>query len=141
MRNVTPKDKQKKSESSEQAPDNGVTIKPTSSKESGLAMLAHLLTTLGWFGLPAVNLIAPAAVWIFSRRKYPFAEDQAKESLNFQITMSVALLVSYALVSIGIGAIGLMILPFVNLTLVFIASIKSNKGVAYRYPWTIRLIS
>ena len=104
-------------------------------------MLAHLLTTLGWFGLPAVNLIAPAAVWIFSKGKHPFAVDQAKESLNFQITMSVALLVSYALLSIGIGAIGLVILPFVNLTLVFIASIKSNKGVAYRYPWTVRLIS
>lgn len=105
-------------------------------------MLAHLLTTLSWFGLPLVNLVAPLVIWAACRNKHPFAVDQAKESLNFQLTMTVAILISTALVPVaGIGAIPLMVLPFVNLGLVFVASIKSNKGTAYRYPWTIRLIS
>ena len=76
----------------------------------------------------------------------PFVNDQAKEALNFNITVSAIFLVLWILtvVTLFIGA--LLTFPLMGvvgiaaLVLIVIASMKANEGVAYRYPFTIRLI-
>jgi uncharacterized Tic20 family protein len=71
----------------------------------------------------------------------PFVADQAKEALNFQIAVSIALWVSVAL--IWVFCIGVVLLPMVGIgSIVFsiLAAIEANKGVYYRYPYTLRLV-
>ena len=81
-------------------------------------------------------------IWLLKKETMPFVDDQAKEALNFQIAVTIALLVS-----IAIGAatcVGFLLVPVVGIgSLVFaiIAAMEANKGVAYRYPYTIRLIN
>ena len=76
----------------------------------------------------------------------PFVNDQAKEALNFAITLSIIgfALLMVTILSLGIGALlTIPLLLFVGLgalVLVIIAAVKSNEGVAYRYPLTIRLV-
>ena len=46
-----------------------------------------------WVGLPFVG---PLIVWLIKKDQSPFVDDQAKEALNFQITVSIAFVVSRA---------------------------------------------
>src|SRR3546814_10003434 len=75
----------------------------------------------------------------------PFVDDQGKEALNFNITVGIAffVLVLLAVLTLGIGlviAIPLwIIIGIAWLVFTIIAAIKANAGVAYRYPFTLRL--
>ena len=71
----------------------------------------------------------------------PFAADQAKESLNFQITVWLLGLVFAVLALVLIGFVFLWILGLVNVVLVIIAAIQVRDGKAYRYPFCLRLVT
>ena len=76
----------------------------------------------------------------------PFVADQAKEALNFAITVSLACLALLVLtvLTLGIGALvtvpAFAIIGITAFVLVIIAAIKANEGVAYRYPFALRLV-
>jgi uncharacterized Tic20 family protein len=107
-----------------------------SSDDKNLAMLAHLLSILAWF-------IAPLIIWLLNKDKpeKEFVSDQAKEALNFQITIFIATFVSSLLTIIFIGFFLLLILLFVNVIFCIVAGIAASKGTKYRYPITLRLLS
>ena len=54
--------------------------------DRNMATLAHVLSIFTWF-------VGPLVIWLVKKDTSPFAADQAKESLNFQITC----LIGYAL--------------------------------------------
>jgi hypothetical protein len=76
----------------------------------------------------------------------PFVDDQGKQSLNFQITMTlIALgLGLLAVVTCGVGAVvavpGIIVLSIFDIVMIILATIKANDGIAYRYPLTIQFI-
>ena len=122
-----------------------------SAQERQWAMFAHLsvllggIVTAGW----AANIgffIGPLAIWLLKRDTMPFVADQAKEALNFAITVSLAslALLMFTLLTLGIGSLLTIplfaIIGIVALVLVVIAAIKANEGVAYRYPFALRLV-
>ncbi|MEL1263873.1 DUF4870 domain-containing protein [Pseudoxanthomonas putridarboris] len=116
-------------------------------EEKQWAMFAHLsaLTALFTGGLGAV--IGPLIVWLVKKDTLPFADDQGKEALNFNITVLIAVVALtivgtiLLIVLIGFlfylaaGAIGIAWLVFT-----IIAAIKASNGEAYRYPLTLRLV-
>lgn len=101
-------------------------------------MIAHLSALIG-FVVPFGNLIGPLVVWQLKKEK-PFVADQGKEALNFQITVSIAVLVCLLLTLVFIGLLLLPVVGIGALVLAVVAGIKANNGEAYRYPFTIRLI-
>ncbi len=104
------------------------------------ALFAHLSSFLGWIGLPLANIIAPLVIWQIKKDEMPFAASQAKECLNFQITMTLFSIISAILCLIFIGIIGLIAIVIIDIVFTIIAAIKANDGIAYRYPFTMRLI-
>ena len=102
-----------------------------------------------WIGILLTGfgaIIGPLVVWQIKKNEMPFVDDQGKEALNFNITVLI-LCVGLWIVTIITFGIGLLVtIPAFLLTclgwLVFtiIAGIKANEGVAYRYPFSIRLI-
>jgi uncharacterized Tic20 family protein len=102
------------------------------------AMFAHLSALVG-FLIPFGNLIGPLVIWQV-KKEMPFVEDQGKEALNFQITVTIAGVVAAILMLVLIGIILLPIIAIVALVLTIIAAIRANSGEAYRYPFTLRLI-
>lgn len=113
-------------------------------------MFAHLSALLGglitgWAGGIGCFL-GPLVIWLLKRETMPFVDDQAKEALNFNITLAGLFLVLFLLgfLTLGIGfiiAIPIMLIVGVTaLVFIVIAAIKSNEGVAYRYPIALRLI-
>jgi uncharacterized protein len=122
-----------------------------SDEEKKWALFAHLsilvggLVTFGWaasFG----SFIGPLIIWLIQKDKMPFVADQAKEALNFGITLTLAcfVLLMLTIFSLGIGALitipAFMAIGIAALVLVIIAAIKANEGVAYRYPVALRLV-
>ncbi|MBE2216400.1 MAG: DUF4870 domain-containing protein [Opitutaceae bacterium] len=98
-----------------------------------MAMLAHLLAI--FFGF-----IPPLIIWLVKKQDSPFIEDQAKEALNFQITVAIAFFISIILIFVVIGGLLMPVIGIVNLIFCIIAALKANDGVAYRYPFALRLI-
>ncbi len=112
-----------------------------SKDERTWGMLAHLSALLGYLILPFGNIIAPLVVWLVKKDQSQFVGDQAKESLNFQISCTIYMVV--ALISLML-LVGFILVPLVyafGLILTLIGTVKANNGEAYRFPFTIRLIN
>ncbi|MEX2150209.1 MAG: DUF4870 domain-containing protein [Steroidobacteraceae bacterium] len=121
-----------------------------SADERQWAMFAHLSTLAGglltgWFyGIGF--FIGPLIIWSIKKDTMPFVGDQAKEALNFAITVSGAsfILLLLTFMTLGIGALVtfplMMVIGIAALVFVIIAAVKSNEGKAYRYPVSLRLV-
>ena len=110
-----------------------------SKDERTWAMLCHFSAFAGLI-FPFGNFLAPLIIWLIKKEELPFVEDQGKEVLNFQISMTIYLLISGMLCIILIGIpiiIGLVIYCFI---ITIIAAISANDGKSYRYPINLRLI-
>ncbi len=103
------------------------------------AMLCHLSALAGYV-IPLGNIFGPLIVWIMKRDEFPLVEDQGKESLNFQISLFIYVIVAAILIIVLIGIPILIALALFDLVMVIIAGIKANEGVKYRYPVTIRFL-
>lgn len=102
---------------------------PPSKSESDdrlMAMLAHLSVLVG------LTILGPIILMVI-KKESPFIQDQCKEALNFQLSM---LILSFA--TCGIGVIVCVPMLFI---FGIIAGLEANKGVAYRYPFTFRMIT
>jgi uncharacterized Tic20 family protein len=103
--------------------------------------LCHLTALCGLIGVPFGHLLGPLVVWLVKRNDYPFVDEQGKESLNFQISMTIYALVAALLILVAVGIPILIAIAVLDVVFVIIASVKSNRGEHYRYPLTIRLIN
>lgn len=104
-----------------------------SQDDKTMALLAHL-------GGIFFGFIPSLVIWLIKKDNSAFIEDQAKEALNFQITIMIAAVVSWILMFALIGFILLPIVMLLNLVLCIVAGIKANSGESYRYPFALRLI-
>ncbi|MHA6491610.1 DUF4870 domain-containing protein [Pseudomonas borbori] len=103
------------------------------------AMFCHFAAFLGLI-FPFGNLLGPLIVWQIKKDFDPFVNDQGKEALNFQITVSLAAIVCFLLMIVVIGFPLLMLVGIAALVLTIIAGIKANEGQSYRYPFTWRAL-
>lgn len=103
------------------------------------AMLCHL-SALAGFVIPLGNILGPLVIWLIKKDEYPLVDDQGKEALNFQISMTIYYIVSIILIIVLIGFVLLIGLALFSLVVTIIAMVKANEGVAYRYPMCIRFI-
>lgn len=109
------------------------------SQERMWAMFCHL-SALAVFVFPFGNIIGPLVVWLIKKEESPVVEDQGKEALNFQISMTIYLIISAFLVILIIGIFLLIALGILFFIMVIIASIKANSGERFRYPLTLRIV-
>jgi len=122
-------------------------IDPTNASPSGIsaderqwAMFAHLSALSGLI-IPFGNVLGPLIIWLMKKETMPFVDEQAKEALNFQITVALALVVSAILIVVVIGFLLMLVVGVAALILTIMAGIKANEGISYRYPFTLRLIN
>ena len=101
-----------------------------------IALITHLSGIIASF-------IVPLIIWLINKDKPEKAwiTGQAKEALNFQITIVIAWFVAMVLSFIGIGLLLMPVIWIVNLVFCILAGVAANKGENYRYPVSIRLIN
>jgi hypothetical protein len=103
-------------------------------------MFCHL-SGLAGFIVPFGNIIGPLIIHSLKKDEYPFVADQGKESINFQISFTIYILISFVSVIFIVGILFLLIIPLIALILTVIASVRANEGEYYRYPLTIKFIN
>lgn len=110
------------------------------------AMFCHLGGLAG-FVIPFGSIIAPLVLWQMKKEQHPFVDDQGREALNFQITATIVIFgLGVLAVALSFVLIGFLLIPVVLaasvavLVYTIIAGLKANEGVAYRYPFTLRLV-
>ncbi len=112
-------------------------------EENNWALVAHLSSLSTYVGIP--GFIGPLVIWLVKKDTMPFASEQAKEALNFQISLFIygiiCALLTLTLIFALIGIPGLLVLAVLHFVFAIIATIKAGEGESYRYPLTIRLIS
>ena len=106
--------------------------------EKTMGMLVHLLGGITY-------ILGPLLIWLIKKDESPFVQDQGKEAINFQITVIIALAVASVtgLIPIG-GCVAPLLWPVVvvgNLILAILGGLEANKGIIYRYPFCLRLIT
>jgi uncharacterized protein len=103
-------------------------------------MVAHL-SGLAGFVLPFGNILGPLVVWLVKREHSVFVAVEAKEALNFNITIAIGGVVCLMLFLLSIGVLFAALLVLFWLVMIIIAALKANEGIAYRYPFTLRLVN
>ena len=104
--------------------------------DRNIAMLTHLS------GL-VFHVIAPLIVWLIhkDRADKTYLVTEAKEALNFQITVLIGYVICWVLTVIVIGAFLTPLLWLFNLVFCIVAAIRVSQNGSYRYPFTLRLIA
>jgi len=102
-------------------------------------MIAHLAALAG-FIVPFGNILGPLVVWLAKREHSVFVGLEAREALNFNITLAIGAVVCFLLLRLSIGVLFAAMLAVFWLVMTIIAALKANEGVAYRYPFTLRLV-
>ncbi len=116
-------------------------------KERTWTILCHLSALTALLGIPFANIFGPFLVWLLKKSEYPAIDAPGRESMNFQISMTIYAAIT-GILAIGLTPvlIGFLFYPVVAVILVadiiltIRASIKASNGIPYRYPFTIRLI-
>ncbi|MCL3778872.1 DUF4870 domain-containing protein [Prolixibacteraceae bacterium JC049] len=109
-------------------------------EERKWGMIAHLSALIMYIGIPFGNIIGPLIVYMVKKDELPFAGEQAKEALNFHITLTIGYIVLIPFVFIIIGIPLMILLGLVQLIFTIVAGIKANEGVYYRYPFSFRFL-
>jgi uncharacterized Tic20 family protein len=98
--------------------------------EKAWAIASHLLA------IP-FEFFAPLIGYLLFNGKGPFISHHVRESLNFGITMLLAVVV------LAISIIGWLLLwlpPVIWIIFRIIAAFKTSQGAFYKYPLTIRIV-
>lgn len=93
---------------------------------------AHLGGVLG--------ILPSLIIWLVFKDRGSFTNTEAKEALNFQITILFGYVISFLLLVVAIGAILWWAFWIVSAVFSVIAFLRAKDGNHYRYPFAIRLI-
>ena len=107
---------------------------PTSDERT-MGILSHILAIV-----PGIGIFGPLIIWLIKKDESQFVAENAKESLNFQITIIIGWIIGWLTIVVLIGFVILAVLGILNVILVIIATIKASENKIYRYPFNLRLI-
>jgi uncharacterized Tic20 family protein len=106
-------------------------------EEKQWGMGCHLASLAG-FVIPLGNIFGPLVVWLIKKNDSAFVDSQGKESLNFQISMTIYMMIAALSIFLLIGIFLLPLVALLDLILTIVAAVRASNGEEYRYPATIR---
>ena len=79
-------------------------------------------------------------IWLWKRDTNAFVAEEAKEALNFNISVTIYGVVAAALIFVGVGLLILPALGVFHVVCIIIAALKASDGRSFRYPLCMRLV-
>ncbi|MDY6834293.1 MAG: DUF4870 domain-containing protein [Chloroflexota bacterium] len=109
------------------------------SDEKTFALISHLAPLAT--GVVAVgHIILPLLILLLKGKESKFVEDHARESLNFQITITIYWIVTILLMFVLVGFLLAINLVIMQIVFMIKAMLKAGNGEQYRYPLCIRFV-
>lgn len=119
-------------------PTQRVIATDAESWETTYAVFTHLMLVVGSMTIP----IVPALImWLIKRNESPFVDDHGREVLNFQISLTLYVIISSALMLCGVGFVLLPLLLVGGFIAMIFGAIAAGKGEYFRYPATLRFLT
>lgn len=112
----------------------------TNQEAKTFGLLCHVSAFAGLI-IPFGSIVGPLVFWLLKKDQHPFVNRHGKESLNFQISCFIYMIVAALTMFILIGFLLFPAVLIFWLVMTIIATIKASGGEDYRYPLTIRLVS
>lgn len=101
----------------------------------------RMWTVFAQVGGIILSFIPSLVIWLVFKDRSRFVEQEAKEALNFSITLVIAQIAAAIITSITFGIGGIVYLAFIAaLVFMILAAVENGKGAPYRYPVNIRFI-
>ena len=112
------------------------------SDDRNLALIAHLSGAAGIVAGGLIGFVGPLIIYLMSKDRSPYVGDQAKEALNFQITLLLMGMVCGLLAVVSCGTLFLLLFLPAILQVIFaiVAALAVREGEPYRYPFNLRLL-
>ena len=115
-------------------PTNAELIPAPKGNDKIWAILSHLSALLG------AGVILPLVVYLAMRKESDYVATNAKEALNFHISVYLYAICCIPLAFVIIGVPLLFVIGISSFVLAIIAAVKASEGRCYRYPLTLRLV-
>jgi uncharacterized protein len=100
---------------------------------------AKNMAVMVWVGTIFLSFI-PGLVVYLTQKDNAYVQEQAKEALNWSITVLFGYLASTVLALILIGIFGYFILVLLNLVFGIMGAVAVSSGKAFKVPFALRLI-
>jgi uncharacterized protein len=110
-----------------------------SESERNWAMFCHLSAFAGFF-FPFGAVLGPLICWLSKKDESVWVYVNGRDSLNFQLSMLLYMVLAIPLCFIIIGIPIVIILGLLKVIFITIASIRASKGVTFKYPLAIPFI-
>jgi uncharacterized Tic20 family protein len=118
------------------------------------SMLFNLLGGLAAFFVSPLGWLPPLVIFLIFRERSAFVRKQSAESLNFQLTNLIVVIAGVAVIIVGgvftlgiglvvlipVGVVAALVWLVLFIVWVILASVRTSKGVSYRYPINIRMV-
>lgn len=111
--------------------------RPPTRVERRVAARTHLTGVLFFLVIP---MILPFVIWRRRRLDSRYLARQAREALNFQLTLWLGVLLSVPLLFLEVGGYLLLVILVLGLVMPFAAAEQCREGRDFRYPLIVRIV-
>ena len=103
-------------------------------------MLLHLSALAGLLSPFVGNWLAPLIVWLIYRAKSDMVDYHGKRALNFQISMTIYMLIAVILSFVLIGIPFLIAFGIISIVWTIVAAVRASRGDPPGYIISIRFL-
>ena len=104
------------------------------------SVFCHLSALVALLGVPFGNILGPLIIWLIKRNEMPLLDTEGKKALNFQISMTIYILIAGLLCFVLVGFLFFIPLIIANIVLVIVAAVNTSNNKPSTYPLTIHFI-
>jgi uncharacterized Tic20 family protein len=112
----------------------------TPTDERTWGMWTHLGALIAWLFTGLLGWVVPLIIMQTRGQQSAFVRHQSVESLNFQLTLLIIVVVSIPLAFVIIGIFTLIAAGIIGIVFPILGSIAANRGEPYRYPLNFRMV-
>lgn len=123
---------------------------PSPRQDRTWEVACHVSALAGLLAPGIGNIVGPLVVWLLKKAENPAVDRHGRESLNFQISMSIYAFVGgflcalLGLLTCGVGffiiyAVGIAFY-IANIVMPILGALRASEGGFYEYPFNLRLI-
>ncbi len=112
---------------------------PEDSSGNDIPQESRNFALLIWVGTVFLGFI-PGLIVFLMKKEDEYIADQAKEALNWSITVVIGYVASLLLTIILIGPLLMFAIGVCNLVFGVLGAIACSKGEQFRVPWALRLL-
>lgn len=113
---------------------------PTLAQPPGNNKIWSILGHLSLLVTPVVGIVLPLVVYLAMRHESEYLSRNAREALNFHISILIYGVCCIPLCFFIIGFPMILLLWIVSVILAIVAAVKASDGGCYHYPLTLPLV-